>query len=187
MLFYDRLVSFSNYYVHSVEVAEEVVSEVFVKIWNSRTSLQNVKNIEAYLFTAVKNQSLNYRDKVEISSVYVSVEKLPELTDMIDVFDPEQALEFQELQHNINIAIDTLSPQCKAIFKLIREDGLRYKEVADILNISWRTVETQFMRALKKLDTALSPYVEKKLRNSTSPKTVQHEKDLKNFLSSLLF
>lgn len=186
VLFYRRLVSFSNHYVHSYEVAEEAVSEVFVKVWNNRKSLHKVQNIETYLFTAVKNQSLNYRSRVELSSINVSAGKMPDLSDVIDVFDPEQALELQELQYTINLAIESLSPQCKAIFKMIREDGLRYKEVADILNISWRTVETQFMRALKKLDAILSPYLDRKLRSS-APSSGGHDAEkYKNFLLSLI-
>lgn len=163
-LFYGRLVSFSEHYTHNRELSEEIVSEVFVKIWNKRKEIGDINNIESYLFIAVKNQSLNNLSKTQFSSIEVSAMHQPELSNLIEVFNPEKELETQELLHSINIAIDSLPPQCRTVFKMIKEDGMKYKEVAEILNISSRTVETQLVRALKRLDVALAPYVEKKVK-----------------------
>jgi RNA polymerase sigma-70 factor (ECF subfamily) len=150
--------------VHTKEVAEEVVSDVFVKIWNTRKSIKEIQNIESYLFVSVKNQSLNCISADARSSIHISHTETPDLRAFMDVFDPEKELELQELQFNINLAIESLAPQCKAVFKLIKEDGLKYKEVAEILGVSVRTVETQLIRALQRLDTALTPYIESKLK-----------------------
>ncbi len=152
-LFYDRLLVFSLNYVHSKELAEEVISDVFMKIWSNRHHLHSIDNIETYLYIATKNQSLNYAHQL---SVYkISPLKEANLQDLINPFDPEKELELCELQFDLNLAIESLPAQCKMVFKLIKEDGFKYKEVAQILNLSVRTVETQLVRAIKKLDAAL--------------------------------
>jgi RNA polymerase sigma-70 factor (family 1) len=166
-LLYERLVNFSKNYVQSRELAEEIVSDVFVKLWNNRKQCSSILDPEAYLYVAVKNQSLNNISKTAKSFVEIGQAEAFDITHLIEAFDPERELEIQELQHNINVAIDTLPPQCKAIFKMIKDDGFKYKEVADILEISPRTVETQLVRALKRLDLALAPYVAQKIKKKT--------------------
>lgn len=156
-LFYERLVNFSLNYVHSREVAEEVISDVFVKIWNNRKELPAIANLETYLYVAVKNQSLNYCSKM--SGYVVSPAGDLFLENHQDSFDPEKELEFRELQLDLDKAVEGLPAQCKVVFKLIKEDGFKYKEVAEILGLSIRTVETQLTRALKKLSLALVPYL----------------------------
>jgi RNA polymerase sigma-70 factor (ECF subfamily) len=74
--------------------------------------------------------------------------------------DPERELEWKEIHFHITKAIDELPGQCRNVFKLIKEEGFRYKQVAEILNISPRTVETQLFRAIRKLDKALELYME---------------------------
>lgn len=167
-LMYERLVRFSKHYVQSRELAEEIVSDVFVKLWNGRKAVVDIQNIEGYLYVAVKNQSLNNITKTGKSFIEIGAVNDFELTQLIDSFDPEKELEIQELQHAINIAIDTLPAQCKAVFKMIKEDGFKYKEVAYILNISPRTVETQLVRGLKRLDLALAPYIGNKMKRKLS-------------------
>lgn len=163
-LMYARLVKFSQHYVQSVEIAEEIVSDVFVRLWNNRENVGTIEQPEAYLYVAVKNKSLNHVDRAPRSFVQISASHGLDLHDLIDVFNPEKELEIQELYYNLNLAIETLPSQCKAVFKMIKEDGFKYKEVAEIMHISPRTVETQLVRALKRLDMALAPFVEKKLK-----------------------
>ena len=147
---------FCLYYVQSPEAAEEIVSEVFIKCWNNRKTLINIERPETYMFVAVKNQSLKYCKK--FSSIHlVELESTDEWR-MMDLADPAQKLERKELHHQLNQAIETLPPQARMVFKLIKEDGLKYKEVAEILAISPRTVQTQLFRAIDKLRKALSSY-----------------------------
>jgi RNA polymerase sigma-70 factor (family 1) len=165
-LLYDRLVRFSNYFISNRSIAEEVVSDVFIKLWNNRKTISTIHDIEAYLYIAVKNQSLNKISAQHTSHIHISDNSVPELSHFIEVFDPQKELEIKELQFNMNLAIDSLPPQCKAVFKLIKEDGFKYKEVAEILNISPRTVETQLVRALKRLDSTFESYIAKKTKKS---------------------
>jgi len=151
---FNRLMRFSIFYTGEREAAEEIVSEVFVRCWNNRKSLVEVEHPHTYLFVAVKNESLKYRKK--ISSVHlVEIPESEELK-LVDMNDPSLRLERKELRHRLDQAIETLPNQARMVFKLIKENGLKYKEVAEILEISPRTVQTQLFRAIAKLRDALA-------------------------------
>jgi RNA polymerase sigma-70 factor (family 1) len=157
-LFYTRLHHFSMQYVHVREAAEEITNDVFVKLWNKRGTVPAIENLPTYLFVAVKNHSLNYLR--QYSNLHVSVEETDGSSSLVNRNDPEQELEWKEISFQLNQAIDNLPDQCRTVFKLIKEDGFRYKEVAEILGISPRTVETQLFRALKKLQAVASRYIQ---------------------------
>ncbi|OQP64050.1 hypothetical protein A3860_21805 [Niastella vici] len=156
-LFYARLLNFALLYVHKREIAEEVVNDVMINIWNKQQDLHQVQNLETYIFTAVRNRSLNYMSKN--SSWHVLPDSTFEQGAIINLNDPEKQLEWKEISFHLNQAIDQLPEQCKTVFKLIKEEGFRYKQVAEILNISSRTVETQLFRAIKKLDKVVGAYL----------------------------
>lgn len=149
-LFFTRLFNFSMLYVHKKEVAEEIVNDIMMKVWNKRDELDSVTSFETYLFVAARNHSLNYLAKY--SPYHVTVEPDAGQGELVNLHDPGKELEWKELHFRLNQAIDALPDQCRTVFKLIREEGFRYKQVAEILNISPRTVETQLFRAIKKLD-----------------------------------
>lgn len=157
-LFYSKLHSFCMQYVHVKEVAEEVTNDVFIKLWNRREEIVQINNLSTYLFVAVKNYSLNYLK--QYSHLHVAVEDNEGVSGLINRNDPEQELEWKEISFQLNQAIDNLPDQCRTIFKLVKEDGFRYKEVAEILGISPRTVETQLFRALKKLQVIINIYIQ---------------------------
>lgn len=148
-----RLIKFCVFYIHNKEAAEEIVSDVFVRCWENRLNLAHINDPSTYLFVAVKNSSLNYIKKY--SQIHlVQIEDSHELV-FVNTYDPVKALERKELHFILDNAIDSLPMQAKLVFRLIKEDGMRYKQVAEILNISSRTVQTQLFRAIKKLSVAL--------------------------------
>lgn len=152
-----RLIKFCTLYIRQREAAEEIVSDVFVKCWINRKMLVEIQNPETYLYVAVKNQSLNHIKKY--SNVHlVELEDVHELK-LVNSFDPEKEMEHRELVITLDQAINSLPQQCKIIFKLIKDEGMKYKEVAVILDISPRTVQTQLFRAIKKLSVSLQPYI----------------------------
>jgi len=152
-LFFGRLFNFAILYVHKKEVAEELVNDVMIRVWRRRDELAGIRNLETYLFVAVRNHSLNYLSRY--SPYYVAVESENAQGQLIDVNDPGRELEWKEIWFRLNQAIDELPDQCRTVFKLIKEEGFKYKQVAEILNISPRTVETQLFRAIKKLDKVI--------------------------------
>lgn len=156
-LLYQRLINFCDLYVHQREAAEEIVADVFVKCWMNRAQLQQVIKPEVYLFVAVKNSALNHL-KTFSSYRITSIDSASQLVNAGNY--PEQELEKKELFLKMNMAIAGLPQQCQVIFRLIREDGMSYKEVAEILSISPRTVQTQLCRAMKKLSYVLQGYAD---------------------------
>ena len=156
-LFYERLLNFCLHYIKNREVAEEIISDVLFRIWEKRKELSHVQNIENYLFIMVKNQSLNYTK--QFSNYRVAYFEETEDHQLLNTDDPGKELERKELVFKMNQAIETLPQQCKIIFILVKEEGLKYKEVAHILGISPRTVESQLVRAMQKLDKILSLYI----------------------------
>lgn len=151
-----RLIKFCIFYIRQKEAAEDIVSNVFIKCWESRKNLSDVINPETYLFVAVKNQSFNYLKK--FSGIHIVQFEESNEIEFINTFDIEKEIERKELHFLLDKAISSLPNQACIIFRLIKEDGMKYKEVAEILNISPRTVQTQLFRAIKKLSIILSTH-----------------------------
>lgn len=143
------LIKFSLMYVHQKEAAEDIVAEVFAQCWMKRKELRDVRDINTYLFVAVKNRSLNHLKKYSALQV-VRIE---------DPQTPEELMEKKELFFRMEQAIEELPQQCRIIFRLVKEEGIKYKEVAEILDISPRTVQTQIYRAMKKLSAVLAEQI----------------------------
>jgi RNA polymerase sigma-70 factor (family 1) len=158
-LLYDRLLRFCIQYVDSREAAEEIVSDVFVKLWNRRQELETVANLEVYLFVAVKNHSLNYLEQFSTFRIAPLDDGLAQLSAPTD---PEKEMEWKEMNHRLDQEVNRLPDQCRKVFRLIRDEGFRYKDVAVILNISPRTVETQLFRAIRRLNEAIAPFLSAK-------------------------
>lgn len=154
-LWFFKLYQFAYSYTRSKESAEELVNDVFLNIWQKRETLDSINNINLYLYVSVKNASLNYLRKNNLP-VPVSVNDLHSDHFQITT-NPESTLISRELQGQIATAIEQLPSRCKLIFKLVKQDGLSYKEVADLLGISVKTVDSQLCLALKKLAHLLHP------------------------------
>lgn len=156
LIYNTRLIKFCELYVNKKEIAEEIVADVFVNFWNQRLKMLEVDNLETYIFISVKNRSLNHlRKNAAVQLVQIEDSH----SEIIAYSNPEAEIERKELFFKLDQAIDTLPQQCKIIFQLVKEDGMKYKEVAEILNISHKTVQTQVLRAMKKLSIEMSPYL----------------------------
>ena len=151
--FAPQLVRFTKAIVQQQEVAEEIVSDVFIRIWEKRKSLDHVQHLKMYLYVSARNFSLNYlRSKNRQFSLQVEQLDL----DMASFYaDPHEEAVGSELRHELLKAVQQLPDRCKMIFKLVKEDGLRQKEVAELLHLSPKTVENQLAIALKKLAEAV--------------------------------
>jgi RNA polymerase sigma-70 factor (family 1) len=153
LLMYPDLHRFCYSFTRSKEVSEEVISDVFIKLWQIRSQLSSINNLRVYLYHITKNLSLNYLAQASRNPTV-----LPEHIDiesLIEFRDPEDLYISKEVIQKIKLFIQKLPPQCKVIFFLVREHGLTYKEVADILNISVLTVRNQLAIAAKKIAEAL--------------------------------
>ena len=152
-LFYPRLLLFAQAILKSRELAEEVVEDVFLKLWENRKMLPAIKNLHYYLLVAAKHKALDYLEKMKRQAV-ISLDDVDVAFGEITI-NPENSMISAETIRIIQTIIETLPPRCKLIFRLVKEDGLKYREVAELLNISIKTVETQMSLALTKIGTAL--------------------------------
>ena len=153
MLLFDGLHRFSFSLVKSREGAEEIVSDVFIKLWQIRSQLLHIENLKAYLYTTARNFSLNYIEKNARNPV--SQLNDIDIETVIEFNSPEDLFISNETIKGIEQVVQTLPTQCKIVFQLVKEEGLKYKEVAAILNISVFTVRNQMSIATKKIGDIL--------------------------------
>lgn len=153
-IFHKPLLQFANSFVRSYEIAEEVVSDVFMKVWEKRQDQEEIENLRVYLYVCTKNAALKSLLKHQ-KQVAITIDELHvELESPYK--NPEQLLITAEMLSRVQEAINSLPPRCKIVFKLIKEDGLKYKEVAEILQISIKTIDNQLAIALRKIGSAMN-------------------------------
>lgn len=150
-----RLFQFAFAFVQNKEVAEEIVNDVFLKLWQQRSGIDRIENMNVYLYVAIRNTATNYlrkaanRKRIDLELLTVSHFYLSP--------DPAEVMMTDELRKAIERSVNQLPPRCKLIFKLVKDDGLTAMEVATILGLSSKTVSAQLGIALKKLEEALQP------------------------------
>lgn len=163
-LLFDGLHRFSFSFVKSSEVAEEIVSDVFIKIWQIRSRLHEIENIRVYIFTITRNFSLNYIAR-NYKSPVVSLDSL-EVEAIVAVNNPEEQYISAESIARIRETIQQLPVQCKLVFQLIKEDGLSYKEAASVLGLSVFTVRNQLSIAVSRIAASLPQYLLSSLKEA---------------------
>ncbi len=161
--FFLPLKSFSFSILKSKEIAEEVVSDIFVEIWAKRKLLPDIVDLKIYLYISVRNASLRRLQQTQKTSV-LSLDDL-EVEFASPDPDAETYLINNELAQKIEQAIEGLPQQCKIIFKMAKQDNLKYKEIAQLLNISVKTIDNQLSTALKKIASVLNTSVKKPSSN----------------------
>jgi RNA polymerase sigma-70 factor (family 1) len=159
LLFFLPLKSFSYSILKLNESAEEVVSDVFIEIWARRKQLMEIENLKMYLYTSVRNASLRQLQKIQKTKTL--------FLDDLDVtfatadLNAADSIISKELVNKIESAIEQLPPQCKIIYKLAKEDKLKYKDIGELLSISVKTIDNQIATALKKIASVLNLPVKK--------------------------
>ncbi len=152
--YFIRLTQFATTIVKSELLAEEIVLDVFLKLWENRKTLDAINNIETYLYISVRNKSINVLKRERKFHFDI----LEDAHILLTNYNPsaESDLIENEMFDALNEAVIQLPSKCKIIFKLIREDGLNRNEVAQILNISVKTVDNQVAIAVKKIAEQLN-------------------------------
>ncbi len=140
--------------VRDRDAAKDIVQEVFVKLWQNRDRLEFGSQIGHYLFKATSHTALNY-----LRSARKLVSAQGEHLLHLHASPGTDDLQFKEMELRVRDAIDRLPPKCRTIYLLSRQEGLKYKEIADALEISVKTVENQMGIALEKLRDDLKEYL----------------------------
>ena len=147
--YYRKLLHVAIYFLKSKELAEEAIADVFYTIWLKKEMLAKVSDIDSYLYITTKNQALHYirrspvidKDPIDL----YTIEILP------DGDDPEKNLLQEEYQKLIQEAVDSLPEKCREVFRLVLSDKLKHKDIAQLLNISEKTVEAHIASAYKRI------------------------------------
>lgn len=154
--YYINLCRFAYTYVKDSDIAEEIVQEIFISLWEKRSAINISSSVRAFLYTSVKNRTLNYIRNEKIRATRendFAQEQAAKVSHIINFCERE------ELTQLIDQAIAELPEQCRTIFELSRNEGLTYNEIANQMNLSPKSVENQMGIALKKLRNKLSPYL----------------------------
>ena len=139
-------------YVKEEEAAKEIVQEAFINLWEKRESIIPEKEVKSYLSASVRNRCLNYlRDNIRYAGTLLSLGGLLPLPSAGEY----DQLEFRELSRQIQDAIDELPEKCREVFRLNRFEQMKYQQIANHLQISVKTVETQMSKALAHLRTRI--------------------------------
>lgn len=151
--------NFSKLYIGSSEGIKEIVQEVFVKLWETRSFLREEDNFKGYLFIITRNIIFNQQKRAFNETFYkasvLNAFSQPE----IDSYNIEEELQAAELSKHIDLLIKELPPKQQEIFILSRQKNLSYKEIAELLNISERTVEVHISRAIRHIKPRIELFI----------------------------
>lgn len=153
--YYESLAYYAYKFVEDKAAAEDIVQEVFVNFWAKRQQWEVTTSLPAYLYGAVRNRCLNHLKSHKIRSAYA---EQATHTEEIDAFIPEQ-IDARDLARLIESSLVDLPVARQRIFRLSREEGLKYREIADQLGISVKTVEAQMGKALKFMRERLKDFL----------------------------
>lgn len=145
--YWKQVYNFSRLYLTSAEAAEEVVQEVFIKLWEFRENISEDQNLKGLLFITTRNLIFNKHRK----SVNEEFYRMTVLAALEKSYDIEEEIEANDLREYIDQLIEDMPPRRREIFNLSRKEHKSYKEIAEQLGISEKTVENQISEAIKYL------------------------------------
>ncbi|WP_019987536.1 RNA polymerase sigma-70 factor [Rudanella lutea] len=146
--YYKNLVNHALRFVYGREVAEDLVADVFTHFWQEELYKTVHTSYRAYLYQTVRYRAYNYiRCELHPANSLDAADDQPTLA----YLQPDQIIQYSELQHKIEVVVQQLPPQCQRAFLLSRIEGKKYAEIAQVLHISSSAVEKLLIRALQKL------------------------------------
>ncbi len=155
------MLHFSFTMIHNKLFAEEIVQDVFSLIWKNKKQLKGVSNIDAYLYKSTRNKTIDHirSHKNDITNI---------AQDNLDLFqsyvftntNPENELVTKELAQKLNDEILNLPEKAQLVFRMIKEDGLSYQQVAELLNISTKTVDNHLSKSIKRIREVIKAYMD---------------------------
>lgn len=155
------LSKFANSFVKDPLAAEDIVADLFAGLWSNRSNIMKIEQLKVYLFTSVRNACMNYLQRRDRITFYAFEEMEVLLEPLEAPQNPEQQLISLEITQAMQAAIDNLPPKCRLIFRLAKEEKLKYKEIAAILSISVRTIDSQLAIALQRIHNAVDTHLVK--------------------------
>lgn len=154
--YYLGLTLFARNFLGDMDLAREMVQDMFVRLYESRHLLENVQSLSAYLYQSVKNSCLNY---IKLNKIHHKHKEKIRMEQSGTEPDLTEQIQQSELEQRIFQIVSGLPERCREIFRMSRVDGLNNDEIASKCKISKRTVETQISKALKTLRLELAHYL----------------------------
>ena len=155
LYYYPKLLLFVSYYLKSKHDVEEIVSDTFFAVWEQREKLVKVNNFNTYIYAIAKNNVFDYLKQKEKRNRHIKDDASEAEYLVKSSSDPETDMIRKELLGRLNDAIESLPAQNRIAFKLVRELKLKYKEAAEIMGISLKTLEAHLASATKRLEKIL--------------------------------
>jgi RNA polymerase sigma-70 factor (ECF subfamily) len=150
---YVSLVRYARTMIKDHDTAEEIVQDLFFKLWQDKEKLNIESSLNGYLFRSVHNRCLHYIEHTKVVERHAE-EMLYQQTESIE--SPSDILNYKELQEKVARIIERLPERCGKIFTMSRFEGLKYTEIAEKLSVSVKTVEANMGRALKEFRKELA-------------------------------
>ena len=161
--YYDFLCMVADSYLRDEYISETIVGDIIYNLWEIKDNIDIKYFLRSYLVRSVKNRCINYLQQEYIQRE-ISINQYEDKAAIEELFfienkHPLESLLEQELENKINSIINELSPECRAVFKMSRFDGMKYEEIASELNLSVNTVKYHMKNALGKLRLELKDYI----------------------------
>lgn len=157
--YHSRLMHLAMLFITQYDQAEEVVSEVFLKLLSMKEKLMEIERFEGYMFMMVKNNALNHLKSMKKSKDDIMIDDIKDhLT--ADFLNADKKLINDDLRLALNQAIQKLPRKRRLVFMMIKDDGMSYREVAGILDLSERTIEVHLKLAIQDLRAILKDFYE---------------------------
>jgi RNA polymerase sigma-70 factor (ECF subfamily) len=155
-VFYQDLVMFAMRFTHDLNNAEEIVQDIFMKLWEEHESLKVTVSLKSYLLKMVQNKCIDWYRHKKIMQTYNNfvMESSPQFE-----YNTDSYILQSEFQEQVDIALGTLPEEISKVFRMNRDNGLKYHEIADILGVSVRTIEVRIGKALHMLRNHLKDYL----------------------------
>ena len=146
--YYEPLCRYSYQFIEDMDAAEEIVQELFYVLWKERQNLQIFTSVNGYLYRSVKNKSLQHLEHKRVQENY---QKMYAENVSLETATPQEELEYKELEQQIEETLVRLPERRQKIFHMHREEGKKYNEIAQELQISVKTVEAEMSKVLREL------------------------------------
>ncbi len=160
-LLFPSLQNFAFSIVKQRQVAEEIASDVLINVWAKRQALLQIGDLKMYLYISARNAAIRkFRQDHKVKKISLDELKVEFISDYCS---PVDTLNGSELQKEIHQALQQLPPRCKIIYKLAKEDKIPYKDIATLLGISIKTVDSQLVIAIKKITMAIRSFYQKEI------------------------
>jgi len=156
--YHSKLVSFASCFLPNYEEAEDMVSEVFIRLLQNRAQLKDIENFEGYLYYSVKNQCLNQLKKNKRQKKIFTPLDLQDFKTG-ESSQPLEQLLTSELRDKIAGCVDRLPQKRRLVYKMIKDDGLKIKEVSKLLDIAEKTVKKHLELAVRDLRAEIATYI----------------------------